>query len=138
MGRMRAGLLAVLIAFLSLPAVAQEQEDPATPDYSRERLRSIFFQIAQETEDASSEDPFKKGFRLFEFTIGDSKTTVRFLPFAPLIAGATGVELMPIIDPLLMTGTAGSTMSPRLRSRYSEWWVSRKLGFPIAPPKDGD
>ncbi|MGH9456243.1 MAG: hypothetical protein ACRD2J_01215 [Thermoanaerobaculia bacterium] len=134
---MRIAVCAVLALLLAVPAFAQEEEgsEAEAPDYTREALRSIFLQAAME-EEARAQDPFKMGIPLFDFTIGGTKTTVRFVIPSGLIAGATGVELFPVIDPFVMTGTRGSAMSPRVRSRYGEWWVSRKLGFPISPPDD--
>lgn len=121
-----------LLLFVALPLAAQEEtaEEPAR-DYSREALRELFLEV----EAPEIIDPFKAGFQLFEFTVGGTKSTVRFVPFT-IPFGAGSVTLNPIPDPLALTGTAGSAMSPRLRNRYTEWWMSRKLGFPLSPPKD--
>ena len=121
-----------LFLLLALPVAGQEEAaDEPAPDYSRKALRELFLEV----EAPEIIDPFKAGFRLFEFTVGGTKSTVRFVPFnVPF--GAGSVTLNPIPDPLIMTGNAGSAMSPRLRSRYTEWWTSRKLGFPLSPPKD--
>ena len=136
---MRNLFVALGIALLAaLPMAAQQEEDPpsaAKPEYTREKLRSIFLEASQEAA-ASRKDPFKTGIPLFSFGVGNSKTTVRFLPFGALMAGETGVELNPIINPFDMTGTPGTAMSGRMRNRYVEWWVGRKLGFPLSPPKE--
>jgi hypothetical protein len=52
------------------------------------------------------------------------------------MAGQTGLELHPIVNPFDMTGSPGSAMSGRARNRYTEWWINRKLGFPLSPPKE--
>jgi hypothetical protein len=135
-------LLSIALALcLALPLAGQEAgetrpgEGASAPDYSRERLRSIFLEASEEGAE-STPDPFKTGIPLFSFEIGDSKTTVRFLPFGALMANETGVELTPIVNPFDMTGSPGSAMSGRTRNRYVEWWISRKLGFPLSPPKE--
>ena len=129
-----------IVLLAALPLAAQEAEDPsppeeAQPDYTREKLRSIFLEASEEAA-AARQDPFKTGIPLFSFGVGNSRTTVRFLPFGALMAGETGVELNPIVNPFDMTGSPGTAMSPRLRNRYTEWWIGRKLGFPLSPPKD--
>lgn len=130
---------ALLIAFLlvALPAAAQEEEteEESARDYSRPKLRDIFLGMDAAAGDPPP-DPNKQGIRLFEFQLFGSRTTVRFLPVGPMIAGGTGVEINPIVDPLAMTGTAGSARSPRLRSRFQEWRINRQLGFPLSPPKE--
>lgn len=129
---MRFAILCLLL-LVTVPLAAQEEtaaEEPA-PDYSRKALRDLFLEV----EAPEIVDPFKTGFRLFEFTVGGTRSTVRFVPFS-VPFGAGSVTLNPIPDPLVLTGTAGSPMSPRLRNRYTEWWTSRKLGFPLSPPKD--
>ena len=128
---MRFGVL-ILFLLVAVPLTAQEDqaEDPE-PDYSRKALRELFLEI----EAPVITDPFKAGFPLFEFTIGGTKSTVRFVPVG-MPFGAGSVTLNPIPDPLALTGNAGSAISPRMRSRYTEWWTNRKLGFPISPPAD--
>ncbi|HUP64985.1 MAG TPA: hypothetical protein VM557_06880 [Thermoanaerobaculia bacterium] len=128
--------LAILLILSAVPALAQESEpEEPVPDYSRPALRSILLEAAREGE-AETTDPFKTGLRLFEFQLGNSKTTVRFLPFGGLLPGQSGVEINWIPDPFALTGTAGSAMNPRMRSRFQEWRINRQLGFPIAPPKE--
>lgn len=138
-------LLSLALAIVAgIPLYAQEedatredatQEEEKPPDYTRERLRSIFLEASQEAAE-QRQDPFKTGIPLFSFGIGNSRTTVRFLPVGALMTGETGVELNPIVNPFDMTGSPGTAISPRLRNRYSEWWIGRKLGFPLSPPKD--
>src|SRR5688500_5742922 len=93
---------ALLIAFLlaALPAAAQEDEaeDESARDYSRPTLRDIFLRAGADDSEPPP-DPNKQGIRLFEFDLFGSRTTVRFLPVAPMIAGGTGVEINPIVDP---------------------------------------
>ena len=135
---MRTFLLVAGILFLiATPVAAQEEvaEPSAKPEYSREKLRSIFLEASREAEDAHP-DPFKTGIPLFSFGVGNSKTTVRFLPFGALMAGESGVEMNTIVNPFDMTGSPGTAMSGRTRNRYTEWWISRKLGFPLTPPKE--
>jgi hypothetical protein len=131
-------VLYLAIALLAgLPLYGQEAEQPGqtpAPDYTREKLRSIFLEASEEAAE-SRQDPFKTGIPLFSFGVGNSRTTVRFLPFGALMAGETGVELNPIVNPFDMTGSPGTAISPRTRNRYTEWWIGRKLGFPLAPPK---
>ncbi|HVR42800.1 MAG TPA: hypothetical protein VMS56_05080 [Thermoanaerobaculia bacterium] len=128
--------LSVLLVSAPLPGQQSEPEEPGeeeaqSPDFSREALRGIFFEIEEEPP-----DPRQAGIKLFEFVIGGSRTTVRFLPLGMPLGIGSGVEINPIVNPLDMTGTAGSTISPRLRNRYTEWWISRRLGFPLSPPKE--
>lgn len=125
--------IAILLA-AALPA-QEGQGGSAKPDYTREKLRSILLEATEEAALARP-DPFKTGIPLYTFGVGNSKTTVRFLPFAALMAGETGLELNPIVNPFDMTGSPGTAMSPRLRNRYTEWWIGRKLGFPLSPPKE--
>ena len=135
---MRTFLLAAGILFLvATPLAAQEEESAPSskPEYSREKLRSIFLEASREGEVAHP-DPFKIGIPLFSFGIGNSKTTVRFLPFGALMAGESGVEMNTIVNPFDMTGSPGTAMSGRTRNRYTEWWIGRKLGFPLSPPKE--
>ena len=85
---MRTLLLATGIFVLAaLPLAAQQEGTPPAPkpEYSREKLRSIFLEASKEAEDAHH-DPFKTGIPLFSFGVGNSKTTVRFLPFGALMA----------------------------------------------------
>jgi len=137
------GSLVIGLLFV-LPAAAQQedasgpaeaQEEGTKPDYTRERLRSIFLEAAEKAAQ-QRQDPFKTGIPLFSFDLGGSKTTVRFLPFSALLPGATGLEMNPIINPFDMTGSPGTAMSGRMRNRYVEWWIGRKLGFPLTPPKE--
>lgn len=126
-----------VLVLIAAPLAAQEEEtaEAAKPEYSREKLRSIFLEASQEAE-AAHPDPFKTGIPLFSFGVGNSRTTVRFLPFGALMAGESGVEMNTIVNPFDMTGSPGTAMSGRTRNRYTEWWISRKLGFPLSPPKE--
>lgn len=127
----------LLAAIAAMPLAAQDAglTSGASPDYSREALRSILLEAAEEGERAQPGDPFRDGWPLFSFNLRGSKTTVRFNPFMMNWATAgSNVQINPIVDPFVMTGTAGSALSPRSRNRYMEWWVNRKLGFDIDPP----
>ncbi|HEY0787401.1 MAG TPA: hypothetical protein VGE86_02070 [Thermoanaerobaculia bacterium] len=142
---MKLTLISMVLALLvALPCAAQERaanepneaaEESQKRDYTKEKLRSIFLEASEEAAEAH-QDPFKTGIPLFSFEIGGSKTTVRFLPFSALIPGQTGLEMHPIINPFDMTGSPGTAMSGRTRNRYTEWWIRRKLGFPLTPPKE--
>ena len=141
---MKPTLISMALALLvALPVAAQEpgandpNESPeeSQRDYTREKLRSIFLEASEDAAE-SRQDPFKTGIPLFSFDIGGSRTTVRFLPFSALIPGQTGLEMHPIINPFDMTGSPGTAMSGRTRNRYVDWWISRKLGFPLSPPKE--
>lgn len=136
---MRVTLL-ILALLSAAPLAAQEDEalsrKAPEPDYSPQAIRSILLQVQEEQEARDARDPFKQGWPLFSFRIGGSSTTVRFMPFGVPMAMGSGVEINPIVNPLDMTGTGGSALSPRLRNRYQEWWISRRLGFPLSPPKE--
>lgn len=125
----------IIALLLAIPAAAQEDAEEARPDYSRETLRSIFLEASEEAAQAR-QDPAKTGIPLFSFELGGSKTTVRFLPFSALLPGQTSLEMNPVINPFDMTGSPGTAMSGRSRNRYVDWWISRKLGFPLSPPKE--
>lgn len=127
----------LLVTIAAMPLFAQDAglTSGEAPDYSREALRSILLEAAEEGERAQPGDPFRDGWPIYSFNLRGSKTTVRFNPFMVNWATAgSNVQINPIVDPFVMTGTAGSALSPRNRNRYMEWWVNRKLGFDIDPP----